>query len=179
MTLPISRHLALALLAGFIAAGCSSSSSPETTATPTTTPPATTTTVNTVEQAVLDAYRRYWDVYIAVGSEMKLPDPRLAEVATGEALRTLGGAFLADKADGHALRGTIDLAPKVIERTSGNALVRDCYASRIVVVDAVSGQPLGPPRPDRVLVTVTLVPEATTWKVAAIRHEGDGCAPPG
>lgn len=179
-TRPI-RHLVLAIVAGFGAAGCSSSASPKaapTEATASASSQATSTTLDPATQAVLDAYHRYWQTYIAVGSEMKLPDPRLAEVATGEALRTLGGAFLADRTDGHVLRGTIDLAPEVMERTSGSALVRDCYASHIVVVDAASGRALGSERPDRVLVTVTLVPEAGTWKVAGIRHEGDGCAAP-
>lgn len=177
MTLPISRQLALALLAGFIAAGCSSSSSPGTAATPTTTPPATTTTVNTAEQAVLDAYRRYWDVYIAVGSEMKLPDPRLAEVATGEELRQLNSAFLSDQIGGQLLRGTIELAPQVIELDSDRAVVRDCQASNILVVERATGRPVGPAPRDRTLVTVTMLREVSAWKVAGIRHEGDGCSP--
>lgn len=178
-TRPISRQLLVALLAGFVAAGCSSSAS--TTPKPTASTPftATSTTLDQGEQAVVDAYRRYWQIYIAVGSEMKLPDPRLAEVATGEGLRTLGSAFLADKAGGHVLRGTIDLAPKVVELAPDKALVRDCYASHILVVDAATGRPLGPERPERVLVTVTLVPESGTWKVLGIRHEGDGCNPSG
>lgn len=178
-TSPIHRHLVSVVLAGFVAAGCSSGTSPvaapETTV---TTSSATSTTLDPAEQAVVDAYRRYWQVYIAVGSEMKLPDPRLAEVATGEGLRTLGGAFLADKADGHVLRGTIDLAPSVIELAGDRAVVRDCYASHILVVDAATGRPLGPERPNRVLVTVTMLREGGTWKVVGIRHEGDGCAVP-
>ena len=178
-TRPRSRHLLVTVAAGLVAAGCSSSASTTPEPTASTSSIATSTTLDKDEQAVLDAYRRYWQIYIAVGSEMKLPDPRLAEVATGEGLRTLGSAFLADKAGGHLLRGTIDLAPKVVDLAPDKALVRDCYASHILVVDAATGRPLGPERPERVLVTVTLVPENGAWKVLGIRHEGDGCNPSG
>jgi len=177
-TRPRSRQLLITVVAGLVAAGCSSSAS-KTPEPGSSTSIATSTTLDKGEQTVLDAYRRYWQVYIAVGTEMKLPDPRLAEVATGEGLRTLGSAFLADKAGGHLLRGTIDLAPKVVDLAPDKALVRDCYASHILVVDAATGRPLGPERPERVLVTVTLVPENGTWKVLGIRHEGDGCNPSG
>lgn len=178
-TRPRSRQLLATLVAGFVAAGCSSGASTTPEPSTSTSSIATSTTLDQGEQAILEAYRRYWQIYIAVGSEMKLPDPRLAEVATGEGLRTLGSGFLADKAGGHVLRGTIDLAPKVVELAPDKALVRDCYASHILVVDAATGRPLGPERPERVLVTVTLVPENGTWKVLGIRHEGDGCNPSG
>ena len=129
------------------------------------------------EQAVLDAYRRYWQIYIAVGSEMKLPDPRLAEVATGDELRQLNGAFLSDQAAGQVLRGSIDLAPEVIERTSDRALVRDCQASQILVIERATGRPLGPAPPERTLITVTMLRDQGVWKVGGIRHEGNGCSP--
>lgn len=179
MTRP-TRHLVLAILAGFAVAGCSSSASSRATSpapTTITSPPSTATTLDPAEQAVLAAYRRYWDMYIAVGSEMKLPDPRLAEVATGEELRQLNGAFLADKAAGQVLRGSIDLAPAVVERATDRALVRDCQASQILVVDRASGRPLGPAPSDTTLITATMLWEQNAWKVAGIRHEGDGCTP--
>jgi hypothetical protein len=149
-------------------------------ATPTTAssaPTATTTTLNAVDQSILAAYRKYWEVYIAVGSEMRLPDPRLGEVASGDALRQLNSALLAGKADGEVFRGTIDLAPRVVSVSGDTATVSDCYASHILGYDAASGRPKGPERPGRTLVTVSMVREAGTWKVGGIRHEGDACTP--
>ena len=77
-----------------------------------------TTSPTTVDDVVIAAWRHYWDIYVAVGSEMKLPDSRLADVATGEELRHLGGAFLAAKSDGEVFRGTIDLRPRAIDRAN-------------------------------------------------------------
>ena len=166
------------IVAALVATGCSSHRDQSATSTTATTAAsATSTTLSPVEQGIVAAYRRYWEVYIAVGSEMKLPDPRLAEVATGDELRQLGGAFLAYKVEGEVFRGTIDLAPKVLAVSGDTATVSDCYASHIIGYDAATGQPKGPGRPGRTLVTVTMVREANTWKVAAIRHEGDGCTP--
>jgi len=170
--------VAALILAALVASGCSSGKGRSATPTTVTTAPTvTSTTLNPVEQTILAAYRRYWDVYIAVGSDMRLPDPRLAEVATGEELRQLGGAFLAYKAEGEVFRGTIDLAPRVVSVSGDTATISDCYASHIIGYDAATGQPKGPGRPGRTLVTVTMVRDANTWKVAAIRHEGDECTP--
>ena len=146
--------------------------------TTTTAPVATTSTLPAEQAAVTQAWRHYWDIYVAVGSEMHLPDPRLVEVATGEELRTLGGAFLADMSQGHVLKGTTDLDPKVVSVVAGTATLRDCYFSRILVYSTATGQPIGSGDTNRSLVTATLVLDGGTWKVSAIRHEGDGCVAP-
>lgn len=177
MTRPRSRQLLVTVIVGLVGAGCSSSASTTPESTASTSSIVTSTTLDQGEEAVLDAYRRYWQIYIAVGSEMKLPDPRLAEVATGDELRQLNGAFLADQAAGQVLRGTIDLAPEVLERTPERALVRDCQASQILVIERATGRPLGPAPPERTLITVTMLRDTGVWKVGGIRHEGAGCSP--
>jgi hypothetical protein len=134
-------------------------------------------TTNPAESAVLAAWRRYWQVYVAVGSEMRLPDARLSEVATGDELRSLNSGFLAYKSVGQVIRGTIDLAPKLAALDGVRATITDCYASHILVYDAASGKPTGPEPSQRTLVTATMVLEGSTWKVAAITHEGEGCTP--
>lgn len=143
----------------------------------TTTTAITTTTASSGQSDVVAAWRRYWDVYVAVGSEMRLPDPRLAEVATGEELRALGSGFLAYKSAGQVIRGTIDLAPKVLEIGGNRATLTDCYASHILRYDQASGRPAGTEPSERSLVTVTMVLEGGSWKVAGIRHEREGCTP--
>ena len=138
---------------------------------------APSTTVLTPEASVLDAYRRYWQVFVAVGSEMNLPDPRLREVATGEALAQAENSFLAGKLSGEVVRGSIDLAPEVAFIEGDEAVIEDCYASHILGYDAATGQPKGRERPERTEVTVGMRREGGTWKVAGIRHEGYGCTP--
>lgn len=165
------------VLAGLVSGACTSTGNQPAAMSTTAAPAVTTTTAKTQETVILDAYRHYWDIYIAVGVEQRLPDPRLSEVTTGDELRQLNGAFLADRAAGHALSGTIDLAPRVIEVGDGRAVVRDCQASHLLVIDRVTGRPLGPAPTERTLLTVTMLNEGGAWKVAAIRHEGDGCTP--
>ena len=134
-----------------------------------------TTTTSPERAAAVAAWRHYWDVYVAVGSEMKLPDPRLAEVATGEELRHLGGGFLAFSSAGQVLRGTIDLAPEVVSLASSEAVLRDCYFSHILRYDKATGQPKGAAPTRRTLVSVTIQLDGGAWKVAAIKHGGEGC----
>jgi hypothetical protein len=115
-------------------------------------------------------------VYVAVGSSMSLPDPRLAEVATASELTHLETGFLAFKSAGQVIKGTVNLDPRVMTVTRGQATLRDCYLSSILRYDRETGQPEGAAPTDRTLVTVTLQLVAGTWKVAAITHVGDGCA---
>lgn len=83
--------------------------------------PAAVTSTTNEERSVLEAWRRYWDVYVAVGGELNLPDPRLADVATGKALQALNGGFLALRSKGQVIKGTIELAPKVISIEDGTS----------------------------------------------------------
>jgi len=159
-------------------AGCGHSGTHPRSADPSPTTIATTTTLSPANAAIVGAWRHYWDVYIAVGEQMHLPDPRLAQVATGEELRTLGGAFLADESEGHVLKGSIDLNPKVVGLEDASATVSDCYFSHILVYDQATGQATGPGSSNRTLVAATLTLDSGVWKVAAIRHEGDGCSAP-
>jgi hypothetical protein len=171
------RLAVVAALASLLLASCGSSH--HRADRPTTTAPiATTSTLPADQAAVAAAWRHYWDIYIAVGGEMHLPDARLAQVATGQELRTLGGAFLASASEGEVFRGTIDLDAKVLSVEGSTATLRDCYLSHILGYDAKSNQPRGPESGQRRLVTVTLVLDGGVWKVSGIRHEGDGCTGP-
>ena len=104
-------------------------------------------------------------------------DPRLAEVATGDALAQLHNSFAAAKIAGEVSRGSIDLAPVVRTVQGDEAVIEDCYDSNILGYDARTGVSKGPDRPDRTLVSVGLRREAGAWKVAGIRDEGYGCSP--
>lgn len=126
---------------------------------------------------VIAAWNRYWQIYVAVGSEMRLPDARLAEVATGDELHALNTGFLAFRSQGQLIRGSVELAPKVVAVDEARATLSDCYASHVLRYSKATGQPLGREPSERSLVTVSMVLEGGSWKVAGIRHEGDGCTP--
>lgn len=169
------RGRIVATLVVLAAAACSSGSHTAKSTTTTVTDAPATSMTTADEAAVVGAWRHYWDIYVAVGSDMKLPDPRLAQVATGEELRQLGGGFLAFASKGEIFKGTIDLDPKVVSITGSTATLRDCYLSAILGYEKASGKPLGTAPTQRTLVTVTLQLEGGTWKVAAIKHEAEGC----
>jgi hypothetical protein len=53
--------------------------------------------------------------------------------------------------------------------------VRDCYDDQTGVYSAATGARQEQENPQRHLVTATVVNEDGTWKVAAIKLEGEGC----
>ena len=174
--------VAVALL--LAAAACSGSSSgKDKEASPTTQPEQSVTTVTTaatptVETEVLAAYRAFWDAYLAAADPMNPEDPRLAERATGGELETVQKAFLARRSAGEVIRGTLDLAPRVAsvnpDRTA--ATVTDCYADHTGVYDSATGTRKDTESGVRHLVTVEMVLQST-WKVASVTLERDGCTP--
>ncbi len=144
--------------------------------TTTTLPPTVTSTTVAEGEAVLAAYRRFWDVYIAASNPMNPESPELAQNATGEELRTVQRTFLARKSAGEIFRGTIDLSPSVIEQATDRAVIRDCHDDNLVLLDAQTGAVKEPDDPVRKLVSVTLLREGGAWKVASIKLEAEGCA---
>ena len=128
------------------------------------------------EQVVLDAYVAFWnDGYLAAADPMDPTNPALAAHATGEQLETLESAFLARQANGEVIRGTLDLAPRVVSVVGETATVRDCYLDNTGIYDAVTGERHDTATGVRHLVTATLVLEDETWKVSDLTQEGDGC----
>lgn len=166
------------LVATAVLAGCGTDddgASPD----PTTSTPATTTTTTAAsgDQEALGAYQAFWDGYLEAADPMDPEHPVLAEVATGEQLRQLRSAFLARLSAGEVIRGDVETAAEVIELAGGAATVRDCYLDRTGVFDAETGTRKDAESGVRHLVTVSLVQEAGTWKVAGITREGEGCTP--
>jgi hypothetical protein len=106
---------------------------------------------------------------------MNPEDPRLAEHATGDELVTVHSSFLAAKAAGNVIRGTADLAPKVVSAGADTVVLSDCYDDQTGVYSAATGARQDKDDPRRHLVTVTMKFVDGAWKVAAVKHEGDGC----
>lgn len=124
---------------------------------------------------MLTAYRSFWDAYLAAADPMEPLSARLAEHATGKELETLRTAFLARKAGGEVIRGTLDLAPRVVSFVGESATVRDCYLDNTGIYDAATGARKDTATRVRHLITASLVREAGEWKVSDLKREGDGC----
>lgn len=179
---PELRRIAAALSAlavlGF-AGACSDDdaggSTPTTASTSTSTRDTTSTTVS-ADEAVLDAYRAFWNEgYLVAADPMDPTHPALAAHATGSQLETLQRAFLARQTNGEVIRGTLDLAPRVVSVVGETATVRDCYLDNTGIYDAATGERHDTATGVRHLITATLVLEDGIWKVSDLAQEGDGC----
>lgn len=171
--------LAVGLL---VLGGCSSETKGD--ATPTTTTavnatPSSSTRAPDATAAVLDGYRKFWDAYLAAADPMDPEHPGLAQHATGDELETLQKAFLARKAGGEVIRGSLDLAPKVVNVDGTTATVSDCYADNTHVYDAATGTQKDTSSGMRHLVTAKLVLVDEVWKVSVLTRERGGCVAAG
>ena len=170
--------LGVAVLVAVVLSACSSDESPsadqpgETTTT--STAPTTTTTLDP-QAAAVAGYRAFWQAFLAAGDPMNPEDPRLAEHATGEQLAAVRKSFLAAKAAGNVIRGSLDLAPKVVSADATTVVLRDCYGDGTGLYSTATGARQDKETTQRVLVTATVTFVDGVWKVSAVKHEGDGC----
>ena len=168
--------LGLAVLAAG-GASCSSGSSSSSKAASSTTTSATPTTSTTMPPPGSDAvaaYRAFWDDFLAAGNPAEPESPRLAAHTTGDQLAAVRNHFLAIKAAGQVIRGGMNLAPRVVSVEATTVVVSDCYDDQtgLYSPDGVR-QDKEDPRRHLITATVTLV--SGVWKVASVKHEGDGC----
>ena len=172
---PVGVALSVLVALG-IAGGCADDDGGAQPATSTTEDSTTSTSAIDDEQVVLDAYVAFWnDGYLAAADPMDPTNPALAEHATDPQLETLERAFLARQVNGEVIRGTLDLAPRVVSVVDETATVRDCYLDNTGVYDAETGERLDTASGVRHLVTATLVLEDGSWKVSDLSQESDGC----
>lgn len=155
--------------------GCGRSDQDNRRPTTTTDVAVTTTTVDPAKQAVLDGYRAYWDAYLASADPMSPDNPALARTATGPALEAVQRSFVALRSAGSVIRGTLDLAPRIVSLESQVATIEDCYGDDTGVYDATSGKREDTPSGQRHLLTATLRLADNTWKVAQLEDGGLGC----
>lgn len=134
-----------------------------------------TTTVDATEAAVLTGYRAFWDAYLAAADPMDPQNPLLEQHTVGIQLETIQKAFLSRRAGGEVIRGTLDLAPRVVSVVGDKAAVRDCYLDNTGVYDAATGTRKDTASGVRHLVTATIQLDGGAWKVADLKKEGDGC----
>lgn len=166
---------AAVIVAAFVLAACSNGKADTSPTTTTRAPRTTTSAPSATEKAVLRDYRAYWDAYLAASNPMNPENPVLAQHATGAALETLQKAFLAFKSAGKIIRGSLDLAPRVVRIEGDTAIVRDCYGDGTGVYDAASGKREDTASGKRHLATATLQLDNGTWKMERLADEGLGC----
>lgn len=134
-----------------------------------TTAAATTTTRSSeadTKAAVLAAYRAFWDDIVAVGKTADWQSPRLAEHATGAALRLLRAQFREVNAQGWIAKGSVKLSPVVVSISDTRATIRDCVDTRRYGrYDPRAGRWIDPPggQPDAEQVKLVF---SDGWKVA-------------
>jgi hypothetical protein len=166
---------AAVIVTAFVLAACSNGKA-DTSATTTTRAPTTTTSEpSATEQAVLRDYRAYWDAYLTASNPMNPENPVLAQHATGPALEALQKGFLALKSAGRIIRGSFDLAPRVVSIDGVTAVVRDCYGDATGIYDAATGERRDTQSGKRHLATATLRLDGATWKMERLADEGLGC----
>jgi hypothetical protein len=176
---PPRRTLAgIAVLTLLTVAACSYDDTPEAEPPPSTTttsPAPTTNTAANPQAEAIAGYRAFWQAYLAAADPINPEDPRLAEHATGEELAAVRSAFLAVKSAGHVIRGTLDLAPRVVTAEAGTVVISDCYDDKTGLYAADTGVRQDKDDPERRLVTATVVLVDGVWKVSAVKNEGAGC----
>jgi hypothetical protein len=168
------RAAPLLLGAVLVLASCSGGGGGEGVVAPTTSGQAPTTAAATTTsgpseadtEAVLAAYRAFWDDIIAVGRTADWQSPRLAEHATGSALRQLRAQFREVKARGWIAKGTVKVDPVVASMTATRATIRDCVdTTGYGRYDPNAGRWIDPPggQPDAERVQLIF---SDGWKVA-------------
>lgn len=168
------RGLVVGLAAVIALSSACSRGNPETSTT-TRKPTSTTAKISPAEQEVLAAYRGFWDAYLAAADPMDPLSTRLAEHATGTELETVRKAFLARRSGGEVIRGTFDLAPRVVSIVGDTATVRDCYLDNTGVYDKTTGTRKDKATGVRHLITASLIRSESAWKVSELTRDGDGC----
>lgn len=166
---------AAVIVAAFVLAACSNGKADTSRTTTTRVTRTTTSAPSATEKAVLRDYRAYWDAYLAASNPMNPENPVLAQHATGAALEAVQKGFFALKSAGRVIRGSFDLAPRVVSIDGETAVVRDCYGDATGIYDAATGARQDTPSGKRHLATATLRLEGGTWKIERLADEGLGC----
>ncbi len=156
-----------------------SSSAPASSNGPTATSRTTPTTAEPNPQLVA-AVRAFWDLYLQLGARsapFNAPDTRaqLGRRATGKELAKLYAVFRGNAVAGAVVKGTIDIAPKVVRINGATAQVRDCYDDKTGLYRVSDGKRIDTDDPRRHQVLMTFTRVGAIWKVSAIKDEGLGC----
>lgn len=137
---------------------------PSPTPSPAVTATAEATPTPTVEEAVIEAYLRYWDVY---GEGLyDLDTSRLSEVMTGPRLERALDEVENLREEGRAVKIVVENHPVVVQVEGDQAVLFDEYENQSHFIDPATKEPVGDPGTKEVIRdTVTLTRSGQTWKV--------------
>lgn len=141
--------------------------------------PSSTTSPVTHEQVVA-AVQGFWDLYLRLGARSGPFDGvetrgLLRRAAHGDALLKLYIVLRDNAAAGFVVKGTIDIAPRIVSATEATAVVRDCQDDKTGVYHVGDGKRIDKDDPLRHRVLTTLEQVAGRWTVSDVRAEGLGC----
>ena len=188
---PLVAALVLVIVGGLVAIGLlvaveddgASTGGPLGTGTvPRPTTPSTVDPQAATKAAILDAYRKSTEAFVAVASDPngKPTDPRLEEHKIGNALLASQVTIDRLRKAGHVYRGTIELHPDVVELTAETAVVQDCGVDRVGVFDATTGEVVtpaaDPPMPSLARATYKLI--NGVWMQNGFKDLKQQCVPP-
>ena len=127
---------------------------------------------------MLDAYGAFWDDYIEVARTSDYRSPRLAEHATGDALRRLRYQLSLYDAQGLVARGRpVRTATQVTSISVQSATVAECLDSnKWLAHDAKTGKLRDKPSGKIRRVRATLSHVGEGWKVSKLDIGNDQCA---
>lgn len=133
------------------------------------------------EAAVLDAYRKGFEAYVAVASDPNAgpDDPRLAEFKSGDALIAAQESIAKLRKDGQVFTGAVEVHPTVVELGGGRAIVADCGIDGTATVELATGRVLSPPSTEGHAATIELRLDASgAWRQHEFKDERRSCVPP-
>jgi len=145
---------------------------PSPTPSPAVTATAEATQTPTVEEVVIEAYLRYWEVYGE--GVFDLDTSRLGEVMTGSRLERAVDEIESLRQDGRAVKIVVENRPVVVQVKGDQAVVFDEYENQSYLIDPETKEPIGDPGTGEVIRdTVTLTRSGQTWKVLDSVREVD------
>lgn len=177
------------VLCGLTAVGCSGSGrdASRSTTTVTVADPTTSTTADPAaptadpsDQAVLDAYRAFWSMYVDLSAS---PPPfdavavtsRLDALTVGAEQKQLFAFLQSNAANGVVLRGDLDNSPTVESNDGTTAVIRDCMDDRLGVFRA-DGSRVDQDVPGRTVYLTQLRLVGGAWRVEQLSTKGESCA---
>lgn len=149
--------------------------SPVVTTTPSTPTP---TRPLTEAQAILAAYRGYWDELVIAGRTADFRRSALANYATDDLLRTTLETLRRHYEKQETIRGTVRLDPRVDRIDGATAIVKDCQNTGRWLVYDRNGRVVRPGVERFDLVTAKLLRRDGVWKVSEKSTARGACPSP-
>ncbi|MGQ0680247.1 MAG: hypothetical protein ACT4OM_11460 [Actinomycetota bacterium] len=132
-------------------------------------------------EAVLIAYRRFWELYQLTGADPAVADlDAMAEVTGPELMESQEEGIMTYLERGTRLEGSLAVSPRVVELEPTRALVQDCIVNSLSEVNVATREVVLAPDPFPFVVDAVLQKTGGAWKLTeyvANNTEQGNCAP--